>query len=86
MVSLMLHCFGRAPAESRIETSPESKEVSRKSPMIDHLAKIYRLEASIDARIDKNLGRLVSLKEYKRLESSKRIEPKTIKELITVSE
>ena len=43
----------------------------------DYLEKIVRLEASIDARIDKTLQRLVNLKEYKRLvkttESSKQI-------------
>lgn len=33
----------------------------------DYLEKIVRLEASIDARIDKTLQRLVTLKEYKRL-------------------
>ena len=36
----------------------------------DYLEKIVRLEASIDARIDKNLHRLMSLKEYKRLINS----------------
>ena len=41
--------------------------------MIDILGKIFRLEASVEARIDKNLGRLASLKEYKRYEASKRI-------------
>ena len=33
----------------------------------DHLEKLVRLEASIDARIDKLLQRLMTLKEYKRL-------------------
>jgi len=33
----------------------------------DYLEKLVRLEASIDARIDKLLQRLTSLKEYKRI-------------------
>ena len=33
----------------------------------DYLEKLVRLEASIDARIDKILQRLMSLKEYKRI-------------------
>ena len=41
----------------------------------DHLEKLVKLEASIDARIDKLLQRLMTLKEYKRLarESTKTI-------------
>jgi hypothetical protein len=33
----------------------------------DHLEKTLRIEASLDARIDKQMARLVSLKEYKRM-------------------
>ena len=33
----------------------------------EHLEKTLRIEAALDARIDKQMGRLVSLKEYKRL-------------------
>jgi hypothetical protein len=46
----------------------------------DHLEKLVKLEASIDARIDKLLQRLVSLKEYKRLarESAKTISNSSI--------
>ena len=33
----------------------------------DYLEKLVRLEASIDARIDKILQRLMTLKEYKRI-------------------
>jgi hypothetical protein len=33
----------------------------------DYLAKLVRLEASIDARIDKILQRLIAMKEYKRI-------------------
>ena len=33
----------------------------------EHLEKTLRIEASLDARIDKQMARLVSLKEYKRL-------------------
>ena len=33
----------------------------------EHLEKTLRIEAALDARIDKQMGRLVNLKEYKRL-------------------
>jgi hypothetical protein len=46
----------------------------------DHMEKLVRLEASIDARIDKLLQRLMTLKEYKRLarESTKTISNSSI--------
>lgn len=42
----------------------------------EHLEKVLQLEAKLDARIDKQLARLVSLKEYKRIrnETYKQVE------------
>jgi hypothetical protein len=40
----------------------------------EYLEKLMKLEASIDSRIDKLLQRLVTLKEYKRLNETKTIE------------
>ncbi len=68
--------FGYKP-QGPVDMPPiQSAEPLTESPIIEILGKILRLEASVDARIDKNLGRLANLKEYKRIEASKRIAPK----------
>jgi hypothetical protein len=36
----------------------------------EYLEPVFRVEALIDARIDKLLGRLVSRKEYKRIQAA----------------
>lgn len=41
--------------------------VYEKAYSSEHLEKLLRIEAALDARIDKQLSRLVNLKEYKRL-------------------
>jgi hypothetical protein len=46
---------------------PNAEDSLRQTYSPEHLEPIIRLEALIDGRIDKALGRLVNLKEYKRL-------------------
>ena len=46
---------------------PNAEKSLRRTYSPEYLEPIIRLEAMIDARIDKALGRLVNLKEYKRL-------------------
>jgi hypothetical protein len=46
---------------------PNAEDSLRRTYSPEHLEPVIRLEAMIDARIDKALGRLVNLKEYKRL-------------------
>ena len=46
---------------------PNAEDSLRRMYSPEYLEPIIRLEAMIDARIDKALGRLVNLKEYKRL-------------------
>ena len=45
--------------------------VTRPTGELDYVEKIINLEARIDGRMDKALGRLASLKEFKRFEASK---------------
>jgi hypothetical protein len=46
---------------------PNAEDSLRRTYSPEYLEPIIRLEAMIDARIDKALGRLVNLKEYKRV-------------------
>jgi hypothetical protein len=46
---------------------PDAEDSLRRTYSPEYLEPIIRLEAMIDARIDKALGRLISLKEYKRV-------------------
>src|SRR6516165_1206306 len=46
---------------------PNAEDSLRRMYSPEYLEPIIRLEAMIDARIDKALGRLANLKEYKRL-------------------
>jgi hypothetical protein len=47
--------------------SPGAASVYEKAYSHEHLEKTLRVEAALDARIDKLMGRLVNLKEYKRI-------------------
>jgi hypothetical protein len=49
------------------EGRPSAEDSLRRTYSPEYLEPIIRLEAMIDARIDKALARLVSLKEYKRV-------------------
>jgi hypothetical protein len=55
------------PLIEAFEDRPNAEDSLRRTYSPEYLEPIIRLEAMIDARIDKALGRLVSLKEYKRL-------------------
>lgn len=81
VLNILRNYFGYKP-QSLVDTPPiQPAEPLKESPIIDILGKVFRLETSIDARIDKNLGRLANLKEYKRIEASKCIAPKTAPKL-----
>jgi hypothetical protein len=49
------------------EARPSAEDSLRRTYSAEYLEPIIRLEAMIDARIDKALARLISLKEYKRV-------------------
>jgi hypothetical protein len=53
-----------------LESLPGAERTLAQAYSPEYLEPVIRIEASIDARIDKLLGRLVSLKQYKRLEAS----------------
>jgi hypothetical protein len=53
-----------------LEAGPNAERTLGQAYSPAYLEPILRLEAMIDARIDKALGRLVNLKEYKRLSSA----------------
>jgi len=55
-----------------LETAHKSKAATiiEKAYSPEHLEKALRLEAMLDTRIDKQMGRLASLKQYKRLRSA----------------
>jgi hypothetical protein len=55
------------PLIEAFEARPTPGDSLRRTYSPEYLEPIIRLEAMIDARIDKALGRLVSLKEYKRV-------------------
>ena len=53
------------------EASATVLQALEKAYAPDHIEKCIKLDAMIDARIDKALGRLASLKEFKRFEAAK---------------
>ena len=55
------------PLTRSLEEGPNAEQTLGKAYSPEYLEPILRLEAMLDARIDKALGRLVSLKTYKRL-------------------
>jgi hypothetical protein len=55
------------PLIEAFEARPTAEVLLCQTYSPEYLEPIVRLEAMIDARIDKALGRLVSLKEYKRV-------------------
>ncbi len=55
------------PMIEAFEDRPNAEDSLRRTYSPEYLEPIIRLEAMIDARIDKALARLVNLKEYKRL-------------------
>jgi hypothetical protein len=55
------------PLLEAFEARPSAEDSLRRTYSAEYLEPIIRLEAMIDARIDKALARLVSLKEYKRV-------------------
>ena len=54
------------PLLEQVRQLPDTEGAFEKNYLPDALEKIVRLEASIDARINKVLARLVALKEFKR--------------------
>jgi hypothetical protein len=56
------------PLIEAFKDRPNAEDSLRRTYSPEYLEPIIRLEAMIDARIDKALARLVNLKEYKRLE------------------
>jgi hypothetical protein len=65
-VRIMLKDF-TVPLIGAFKDRPKAEDSLRRTYSPEYLEPIIRLEAMIDARIDKALGRLVSLKEYKRV-------------------
>jgi hypothetical protein len=55
------------PLLEAFEARPSAEDSLRRTYSAEYLEPIIRLEAMIDARIDKALARLISLKEYKRV-------------------
>jgi hypothetical protein len=58
------------PLIEALEAEPSVKGSLRQTYSPGYLEPIIRLEAMIDARIDKALARLVSLQEYKRVKAT----------------
>jgi hypothetical protein len=58
------------PLIEALEAEPSVKDSLRRTYSPEYLEPIIRLEAMIDARIDKALARLVSLQEYKRVKAT----------------
>ena len=60
------------PLIEAFKDRPNAEDSLRRSYSPEYLEPIIRLEAMIDTRIDKALGRLVNLKDYKRLAATYR--------------
>jgi hypothetical protein len=60
-----IHKFFLLPAKT--EDPPNQTQILDQAYEPEFLERIVRLEAALDARIDKTVARLVNLKEYKRL-------------------
>ena len=58
-----------------IEAGPSAAKTFELAYLPDYLDKILNYEAKLDARIDKLLGRLVNLKEYKRISRLQALTP-----------
>jgi hypothetical protein len=58
------------PLIEALEAHPSVEDSLRRTYSPEYLERIIRLEAMIDARIDKALARLVSLQEYERVRAT----------------
>jgi hypothetical protein len=58
-----------------LQSGPNAERTLGRAYSPEYLEPILRIEAMIDARIDKALGRLVSLKAFKRLDSKPALPP-----------
>jgi hypothetical protein len=58
-----------------LQSGPNAERTLGKAYSPEYLEPILRLEAMIDARIDKALGRLASLKAFKSFEATKPVMP-----------
>ena len=54
--------------EEASRSSGGATSVYEKAYSYEHLEKTLRIEAALDARIDKQMSRFVNLKEYKRIQ------------------
>jgi hypothetical protein len=63
-----------------LEAGPNAQRTLGKAYSPGYLEPLLRLEALIDARIDKALGRIVNLKEYQRLAERPALPPSPLSE------
>jgi hypothetical protein len=61
------------PLIEAFEARPSAGDLLGRTYSTEHLEPVIRLEAMIDARIDKALARLVNLKEYKRMVAARSV-------------
>ena len=67
------------PLLHAVDAGPSAEKTFEQAYLPENLASILKCEAAIDSRIDKLLGRLVSLKEYKRMRGAQMLLPPKIK-------
>jgi hypothetical protein len=56
-----------APLIEAFAVRPSAEDLLHRTHSPEYLERLVRIEAMIDARIDKALARLISIKEYKRV-------------------
>lgn len=73
LLSTMTHHV--VPLIRELQSGPNAERTLGKAYSPEYIEPILRIEAMIDARIDKALGRLANLKAYKRLSSEPALPP-----------
>jgi histone H3/H4 len=74
------------PLIRAVDAGPSAEKTFEQAYMPEYLERVIKYEAALDARIDKLLGRLVNLKEYKRVYAAHMLPSPLIKSPSTVTE
>jgi hypothetical protein len=74
------------PLLQAVDAGPSAEKTFEQAYLPEYLETLLKHEAALDSRIDKLLGRLVNLKEYKRVYGAHMLPPPTIKSPPTATE
>jgi hypothetical protein len=74
------------PLLQAVDAGPSAEKTFEQAYLPEYLERLLKYEAALDSRIDKLLGRLVSLKEYKRVYGAHMLPSQLIESPSTVTE